>query len=669
MTWRPYAAGVALSAAVFVTGVLWHERHNPHIAAEDIAALAADARERASVFGQCQTNALLPAGIGIGPARRLSDVQSVAALLRQAVFLNMPLYNATQYDQGKLYGGYCVRLPADIDDGQGAVALGVYGDAVLHATWPPYGVAYEVVYCVDGGGVTFTPRLWFSSHRWQSPVNGATFAWAAGASATIDSPAYLSVVGPYWSKHGRRYEITWVPPPPVPHGPPAGLSADEEAAGDWWAYRLSKVDSNGIHYAISGLCPTFETTPIDRESGKYVRPWPYFGVPEGADLYGDAEYDRRAIATNTLNDFRSVITGLTTTVYFLPHLYWPPYASFTNHTDRTGYSRVSMSPLSPPPGWRTRDMPLGEALASIQGPVDVSQADSAFADKINEIGADPEPAETWPFLSHQIISAYAYSTWGRYFTEWSMGEDYYGNTDYLMEGMEGGEALQEWASREFQGITLDVVPPAMYASGMVSRVRCYAVFEVVPRVYQNEWNAIPHTISAQTPGLTIDVRSDLGQGVSGFRFSGSSRAGEVAWRPDAEDTDILKYWTPVITNLVGSLVYDEQFPTAPPTFDIVPDMSLCKEGIAQLMAGWTETNWVDVSESEDTYYLNTDDGWSGAEITTGWLAYRVYRYTSVGVFLHGFVVAIDWNFTDYSAGGTGGPYTPPWAANAPPATP
>ncbi len=42
MTWRPYAAGVAISAGVFVTGVLWWERANPHIAAEDVAAIAAD---------------------------------------------------------------------------------------------------------------------------------------------------------------------------------------------------------------------------------------------------------------------------------------------------------------------------------------------------------------------------------------------------------------------------------------------------------------------------------------------------------------------------------------------------------------------------------------------------------------------------------------------------
>lgn len=98
-------------------------------------------------------------------------------------------------------------------------------------------------------------------------------------------------------------------------------------------------------------------------------------------------------------------------------------------------------------------------------------------------------------------------------------------------------------------------------------------------------------------------------------------------------------------------------------------MSLCKGGIAQLMAGWVETNWVDVSESEEPYYLWNSEGWSNAEITTGWLEYLAYRYTSVGVFLHGFVVAIDWNFSNYSSGGKGDPYTPPWATTNAPALP
>lgn len=48
--YRPYAAGVIISLGVFVTGILWHERSNPYIAAEDIASLANDAWLRYAVM-------------------------------------------------------------------------------------------------------------------------------------------------------------------------------------------------------------------------------------------------------------------------------------------------------------------------------------------------------------------------------------------------------------------------------------------------------------------------------------------------------------------------------------------------------------------------------------------------------------------------------------------
>lgn len=84
---RKYAAGVIISAGVFVTGILWHERESPQISAEDIAHLTSQAYRRyalsKTVTNMPPEDAFLnepPQGDHLGKTNAISSVMLNASL-------------------------------------------------------------------------------------------------------------------------------------------------------------------------------------------------------------------------------------------------------------------------------------------------------------------------------------------------------------------------------------------------------------------------------------------------------------------------------------------------------------------------------------------------------------------------------------------------------------
>lgn len=647
-----YAAGVLVSASVLLTGVFWWQHSGPTIRAEDVAALLADSLERCGVAVAdandpsfeyvYSTNDNLTYPLTITEVIQQKDVMALAHFIRTAVFSEFYLYNAPANNPSYLAGGYCIRVPEVTNN---VIDIGSYVGGVLsegrpHVSYP--GISFF-------SPEAFTPALWMASHRWTN--SSSPLLWSGGKSA-INVPTYIPRVGSYY------------PYPPVTR--PTILSEEEALADDWWTYTAIRLSDKNIARAgavQSGIFPYLEYAVIEdyapHVTSGYARPWPYFNVePWDPTPVLDLRY-RWPITTNTLNFALNIVTSLTTTAYFIPTFNTPPYSTATNGYRSGGavVNKVVYDQFNP-------------TLEAISEPRGYLHGNEVFAEALAQIGAG-DPTHSYPNPPAPLVDGVAavlvaaehhrhthldYQT--QHYSD-SPGHLYYYKRYYRSH--ESAEAIVTWAANDWEDITIDIIPQELYDAELVKRIRCFGVFEVVPRAYVGQdYYTAGKVIITNSNTTIIDKNPDLNNAIDLFKFYEGARGGHGKWTdfPRLAETGntfeqigpddlVIRYYPPIATNVVGSLLYEEQYPTTKPVFSVHADMGLIKNTINEFTADWTTGTWeapiIDAPEDEN-YLQFTPDG--DALMEQEYLNFQRTILTSVQVKSYGLVVLIDWDFTN-----------------------
>lgn len=557
MTWRPYAAGVALSAGVFVTGVLWYQRDNPHIAAEDIAALTADAAERWAA-AECLRGGGFDVAAWInriqdqwtarpiGPAMWLDHVRAAVGLTRLAVS------DATV----RQYSSFVAECPAI--------------NPFVSYRWDTGDPSWV------GNSITkplaIVPPFRAFCERWSATPSGL---WAHGGVIT------------------NRLEFQTVDPHYTESVDPPAIAADLVADGCWWTSRMR--DTYGVAYPGFTI-PGFEVVVTNRADGR-VGVWTddLFTVPSNYDVQ-----ELRTRRESTLVDLKYILDGLTMSIVLSPS--WQSTGMVSTVETNFGYFIHQQ-------GIANADDKLAEA---------VGITDAAIAAAVPTAG-----------LSYGNLLAYYSAAAGTYWDE----------TNQWWRVWDAGQT-------SYSNMVLTTIPEAVYATGLVARVRLFGVFEV------KLLNGSRVPFYGVTGVTLLSARPDaaqpytLGYAITPCTIADVSAYPSGGWAGREDDYPAAQATAHISGSLVSDVVLtpllDVSSPSSAPSWSLTADPS-------ELVTGWENL----VTGYDGTYNDHTIRN----------------RETGAELRFHGTVLVVDWNFSNYSHGGKGEAYTPPWATNAPPATP
>lgn len=566
MTWRRYAAGVAISAGVFVTGIMWLQRPSHYIAGEDIAAVIADAAERrAAVEGlrgfvdyqpQVWTNYIKHIGFPwrVGTAARLNDIRVAVDQTRLALTLDY-LFDTVSF---------VAECPA-VDPFLGYV----FSDP---PSWRTVTNSFFDVRAAINPPDAIAPTIYGLAERW----GAADGLWAYDG--PITRRLYWAVIDPYGTAA--------ISPPPV--------NAEMMAHGCWWTSRM--YDVYGVR-SPGYTMPSYERVVTNRPDGR-VGVW----SDDDWDIRDYAVAESRYLLSSTLTDLSYLLDGLHTTISL---------SAGWSATGTVTYAVIDDPYFWSPPGERDVDELIAQAADELRGAMP---------------GA---PVFEGTSGSGNVLANFTV-----------LGEVHYDRSTNAW--------IRKWGGYQvtYTNMIVTAVPPAAYASNMISRLRVFGAFYVTPFLgvagFGRSTDSGSVTLVSSAPAAAMACRLGYsGLDVCAIADLPAFPAGVFApeyfakWLPGTSG--------PLITNIVLTSLVDVSNPTSPPVFHLVPDPTALLDGYEELVYGYTGTHY---------------DGKPCA-----------YREASASLRLAGTVVIVDWNFSDYRKGGKSEEYTPPWATNAPAYTP
>ena len=575
--YRKYAAGVLISAGLFVTGVWVRDRPSPYIAGEDIAkVLAASIERRAAIKSWHEafpepTNMLWTSDDGgtwyewqgsphVGPTRAVSNLMFTAGAIRETLgYMDNRWWHASGYS-----------------------AIPESGDVLFANTYTgaPYRITHYSGFFVDLIPVT--------------PVGA-------------DIPEPLITIDTRMVTSKRYGDTFWVNGPTnIPAAPLCGLSVP-----------MSRATVDRISARFSG-------GPLDS--------WWRDTIYHDPFLFGDLEqvistnkayvhwgqlpddqsdtHPRMQIRKKAFEDFDVVLRNMHTILWANPPM---------------TISNASWSVLS-----STNAGGLHDALVDVLVE-QLSGAPHATSVKQGTLSGDLAFYDTRQVSQICDLPAGEYSfarIWG------------------------------EWHKKD---ATFVGVPTQAYASGIVARVRIYICAETsLPNwapdftpegAYAQWWGT--NAVSVTPAAMDANALRDMGYGLDFAPMPSDV----FPLSNDQEDR-----WTSggyITTGRVWTLVCDLENPTIPPSFSIAPDPEFA------LGSDYAATQSFYGREDHDYYDEDTD---------TDYPIFRSEFFFGQRIRIVHSVAVIDFKFQhlpwwDYGEDAPAEPYTPPWATNAPPATP
>lgn len=596
MTMRRYAAGVAISAGLFVTGVVWWQRQNPRDAGEDIAAIKADVWERTVALGSLgETNGLEivfsqmrqdlyailnpDASAWMAFSNDVSAVRERADLEQIAQTLKWHFLKRGVNDFG---GPYWTTNAPDWETGDTILSV-VFGDWVS-ATSTVSGVTFTEWRSgpPTNASPTYTTQATrrineaYGTQLWQAD---ADHDQSAGLLSTYHFPECFGLLA------SQGYDAGY-------SAAPWGILDNYEpyaGAGNWWTWR-----GFGTNVYI---WPQLETNALGGTGDEAVG---YLG---------------HVIRTNHLNRFRTVLGDMRTAI--LTGDYGPFQGNAWAYEAVTRYEALC----------HTNAGETADAAAF----VDALRAKAyGVTNATRTVTTDPAGQFRPDALAEIEINAYFSLADGPGF------------------GFSAGEV--DYIAREYEGVYCRWPAQEVYDLGLVARVRYYGVF--VGRA------------CAQTLGLGYwDTRTEAAFGTATYADEDFGTGYEMSlYAPPLEmtgsgaaqgmlDTDAAPFIEGPSTWKVHKLA-DETSPDEAPRFDTAA-------------IGFSGLEMISLATMAQVG-IGEDVTGSGENAVTWY--YDVRRHEPF-LRLYKLICVVDFNFTDYSSGGKGEPYTPPWATNAPAAGP
>lgn len=605
MSLRHYAAGIIISAGVYVTGLLWWQRADPYIAAEDVAAIAADIWERNvsffatpvynpesafSIYGSRDETILSFRSNVVGTVRSRTLIEQMTSSLKRHLIpahLNYPVGPGVSAAPSPVHW-----LPTDND--LDAPLLSEPPRTFRLETVPLAGGIEQRTWVLEQAGANVTPHIITLDTRnvdADSCFDTYTTQYVPGVSDFLDRSSY----------------DVW----------PMELITGIES-NSWW----TQVGLGYQHYV-----------------------WP--GFEKVNPLTKAVSYSNHVISTNTLNNLLLVVSNMNSMVMITTPAknaeYWI-CSSNSHRSSRGTFTRYDFWADEGSGGVYGRLEPWPEGFHT-------DMIDELYDDLDSSLNGNHTPVPgNWlgyplAVLGFRITGdgeidsrTYGGATTTRYLAHINV-------RGFTSERMFLNDVQCTWPY------------PWMYASNMISRVRYYGVFGVagyddredLPSPIPNQWEDAERYWTS-TPVTYEMVNTDefcgypLSLIVTNYpKTLISTSEGYDRFELGSNIVGTSAQWIPV-------LLADEDNPSEAPKVNLGPEY-------IDFSGHWPRVR----GEGE---YLESDSG--AGSYTEGWTFYWSHF---TGLKIKALLCVVDLNFSNYSLGHKGEAYTPPWATDIPTLTP